>query len=120
MNFIVGSATTFKGKPPSFNVIYVDPATMLPVEYETYKFNLDEANAGADPEWSKYSDYKQLYNLTDLSPESFFGLSKQIYDDEEVAKQYRNHRYIDGPREDGGGLDAPCGFDTSCRLDMYC
>ena len=51
MNFIVGSATTFRGKPPSFNIVYVDPTTMLPVDYETYKFNLDEANAGQEPNW---------------------------------------------------------------------
>ena len=44
MNFIVGSATTFHGKPQSFNVIYVDPVTVLPVNFETHAFDLNHAN----------------------------------------------------------------------------
>jgi hypothetical protein len=44
MNFIVGSATTYKGKPPSFNVMYVDPETMLPIDFETHTFDLEHAN----------------------------------------------------------------------------
>jgi hypothetical protein len=44
MNFIIGSATTYQGKPPSFNVIYLDPDTMLPIDFETYAFDLDHAN----------------------------------------------------------------------------
>jgi len=44
MNFIVGSATTFGHKPPSFNVVYLHPDTLLPIEYETYRFDLDHAN----------------------------------------------------------------------------
>jgi len=31
VNFIIGSGTTFQGKPPSFNVVYIDPVTLLPV-----------------------------------------------------------------------------------------
>lgn len=44
MNFIVGSVTTFQGKPPSYDLIYLDPETMLPVELETYAFDLETAN----------------------------------------------------------------------------
>jgi hypothetical protein len=44
MSFIVGSTTTFTGKNPSFNVIYLDPDTMLPIDYETYGFDIQQAN----------------------------------------------------------------------------
>jgi hypothetical protein len=44
VNFIVGSVTTYKGKPPSFNIIYVDPETLLPIDFETHTFDLDYAN----------------------------------------------------------------------------
>lgn len=44
MSYIIGSATTYMGKPPSFGVMYVDPVTMLPVDYEIYAFDLDGAN----------------------------------------------------------------------------
>lgn len=44
VNFISGSGTTYQGKPPSFNVVYLDPETMLPIDYESYAFDLDHAN----------------------------------------------------------------------------
>lgn len=72
MNYIVGSATTYQGKPPSFNVIYLDKETMLPIDYETYAFDLDHANEFDEPIWNRVYDYRQTYNLKDLSPQSFF------------------------------------------------
>lgn len=75
MNFIVGSATTFLGKPPMFDVIYLDPDTMLPVELETYIFNLEYANRLDEPRYELYIDYKKDYGLEDLSPASFMKMS---------------------------------------------
>jgi len=71
MNWIVGSATTYQGKPQSFNVIYLDPKTMLPVDYESYAFDLEYANANDSPKWYLKYDYRKMYELKDLSPRSF-------------------------------------------------
>ena len=68
MNFIVGSGTSYNGKPPSFNVMYLDPDTMLPVDYEGHAFDLDHANKYDEPKWGKFYDHRDFYNLTDLSP----------------------------------------------------
>lgn len=68
MNFIVGSATTYQGKAPSFNLIYLDPETMLPVEYESYMLDLDHANLHDETIWSRKFNYRETYNLKDLSP----------------------------------------------------
>ena len=43
-NFIVGSVTSYGGKFPNFNVIYLDPETMLPLDYEVHYFNITNAN----------------------------------------------------------------------------
>ena len=53
MNFIVGSGTTFQGKPPSFNVIYLDPESMIPLDYESWVFDLEKANAEDKPTWNR-------------------------------------------------------------------
>ena len=88
---------------------------MLPVEFETYAFDLDHANKYDEPKWDLKYNYTSTYNLDDLSPQSMFDLSNKIFYDEETAKQYRNHRYIDGP-----GVDKESGCDFQCRMVMYC
>ena len=57
-NFIVGSATTFKGIAPSFSVIKLDPETMVPLDYETHVFDLDHANKFDEPIWNLKYDYR--------------------------------------------------------------
>lgn len=52
MNFIVGSVTPYSSKEPNFNVIYLDPETMLPLDYENYVFELDHANEYDEPIWN--------------------------------------------------------------------
>lgn len=115
MNFIIGSATTFQGKPQSFNMLYADPDTMLPVFFETWAFDLDHANKFDEPVWRLKYNYTEEYDLPDLSPQSFYDLSERIYYNETVAKQYRSHRFIDGP-------GAPHGEDCkySCRMELFC
>lgn len=115
MNYIIGSATTYLGKPPSFNVIELDPVTMLPVYFETYAFDLVHANKYDDPKWDLKYNYTETYNLPDLSPQSFLEHSELMFRNETAAIQYRNHRYIDGP---GQNPTDPC--DRKCMMEMYC
>lgn len=75
-NFIIGSATTYQGKEPSFNVIHLDPETMLPVELQTFAFDLKHANAYDEPIWRLKYNYTETYNMVDLSPASFFKVSE--------------------------------------------
>ena len=76
MNFIVGSVTTYSWKEPNFNVIYLDPETMLPLDYENYVFDLDHANQFDEPIWNLKFDQKKYFEMEDLSPQSHFELSK--------------------------------------------
>jgi hypothetical protein len=86
MNYIVGSATSYQGKPPSFNLIYIDPDLMIPVDYESWTFDLDKANEQDIPSWNKKLNYRETYNLEDLSPKSFMAHSYgQIYRNETAA-----------------------------------
>jgi len=51
MNFLVGSVTSYDSKKPSFNIMYMDPDTMLPVDYETHTLDLDYANEHDKANW---------------------------------------------------------------------
>jgi len=63
VNFIIGSGTTFQGKPPSFNILYIDPVTMLPVQFETHAFDLDHANKYDEPKWDLKLNYTETYGM---------------------------------------------------------
>jgi len=78
MNFIVGSVTTYQGKPPSFNVVYLDAETMLPIDYETHVFDLEHANKFDEPKWDLKYNYRTEFGIKDLSPASFFEHSGKI------------------------------------------
>jgi hypothetical protein len=97
MSFIVGSTTTYTGKPPSFNYIYLDPDTLLPIDYETYAFDLEHANSHNEPVWDRVYNYRQTYNLQDLSPNSFQEYARTLYLNETASKEYRSHMWIGGP-----------------------
>jgi hypothetical protein len=97
LNFIVGSGTTFVGKPPSFSVAYLDPVTMLPVNFETYAFDLDYGNTHDEEKWDLMWNYLDTYNLTDLSPASMQQHSEKMFFDEAAAAHYKAHRNVKHP-----------------------
>lgn len=72
MNFIVGSVTPYQiagyGKLPNFQVLTMDPDTLIPIDIETYAVDLDKANAEDKPKWFKAFSDRETYDLKDLSP----------------------------------------------------
>lgn len=44
LSFMSGSATTFTKKNPSFTVVEIDQEFMVPINFETYFFNISKAN----------------------------------------------------------------------------
>ena len=118
MSYIIGSATTFQGKPPQFNIMYVDPVTMLPVDYEVWAFDLEGANKNDVPAWNMIYDMRKEYNLTDLSPASWYKASLNILQDETAAIAYRTRRFTNGPGARGTSKTEPC--DGKCRQKYYC
>mgnify|MGYP007078142972 CR=1 FL=1 len=75
-----GSVTTYTGKNPSYQVLTLDSATMLPLEMETYKFDILKANADdKDAVWELDHKTTELFDLPDLSPNSMMILAEQAY-----------------------------------------
>ena len=68
LNFIVGSGTTFEGKPPMFSVITADSDTLLPLNFETHALDLVHANKYDEPKWDIQYNWLDEYNIPDMSP----------------------------------------------------
>jgi len=64
---VCSSITTWGGNP-SFCVYEVDEDTMLPISRKTYAFDMDKANADGFITWNLYTDWKDIYDMDDLSP----------------------------------------------------
>lgn len=89
VNSIGPSVSPFTNMNPSFMVITLDAATMLPIEMETYSMDIDRANAEGHPKWELLHDYHKEYGMADLSPNSFMKLAEQIKVDQDMANQFK-------------------------------
>ena len=116
MNFIVGSTTPYHPEKlsPSFQVMYMDPDTLLPVDLDTYYFDIEYANQHNKPQWKLLFSARDYFGLPDLSPASFHNYSSSMYTNETKAMLFRNHRRT-GYSDD---FKDPC--DHQCRLYHHC
>mmetsp|Transcript_12210 Transcript_12210/g.10827 ORF Transcript_12210/g.10827 Transcript_12210/m.10827 type:complete len:120 (-) Transcript_12210:185-544(-) len=94
IHFISPSFNTFAGNNPSFRVFKLDSQTKLPLEVETYYFNLEKANR--DDSFAHFEQLHKLteeYNLKDLRPSEILQLASNLMIDEQLAIKYlKNHR----------------------------
>lgn len=115
MNFLVGSSSPYVQKNPSFNVIYLEPENLLPVEYETYAFDLVKANKrGNKPEWKLFWKYSETYDLEDLSPNSFLDFAVKIPNNKTAANLFMKHFNVGRVNPKKGECD------EECRIFHYC
>jgi hypothetical protein len=88
VNIIAGSLTTFTEMNPSFVVIEVDEETLLPLNVETYYFNITHANLYNDPQWLLLHDFTGYYGIPDFSPDSLASFADRILNNETLANLY--------------------------------
>jgi hypothetical protein len=115
MNFIVGSATTFLNKDPSWNIVKMDVKTALPTEFYTYHADIPEANKNDKPNWQMIFNYTDYFGLKNLSPAEFMQASERILFNETAGRRYRDFRYVNGPPSK---TNETC--DYECRKHWHC
>lgn len=90
LNLITGSGTPGGNKNPAFTMIEWDKEFMVPTNIYTYYMNLTEANSNPDqdPNWQILHNFKDSYNLKDLSPDSMKDFANRMFNDAELASQF--------------------------------
>lgn len=83
-----GSVTTYDFNNPSFMVIDMDAQTLLPTNMATWYINVDEANKEGTPTWRQLHDYRESYELADLSPHAMKDLGVRILTNRELATEF--------------------------------
>lgn len=113
VNLIAGSLTSYTNMNPSFLVIEIDEETMLPINSQTYYFNISHANIYNEPLWLPLHDLTTYYSMEDLSPDSINDFAHRVLNNQTLANLYEwniGRQY--GPM--------PTSCDDNCRLNKYC
>ena len=71
VSYIVGSISTRVNKNPNFGVLKVDPLPLIPLEWESWAFDIKKANSAGTGTFEKLFEYKNEYSLLSLSPSNF-------------------------------------------------
>lgn len=72
----------------------MDAEDMIPIDIETYSFDIDQANKNNKPEWIRNFSDLEIYKLKDLSPKSYFDFAYKMYVDPEAALIFQNHMQL--------------------------
>ena len=115
MNYIVGSATTFTNKNPSWNVVMMNKEKAIPTEFYTYYGDIVDANKNDRLDWKIIFNYTDYFGLKNLSPQEFLKASERILMNETAGRRYRDFRYVGGPPTWTNEL-----CDYECRKHWYC
>ena len=68
INYIAPQLTTFSGKLPSYRIYIIDEKTKQIIDFEQYRFNLDDSNKDKKPYWElayKASEFYGVENMMD-------------------------------------------------------
>ncbi|XP_059620637.1 sphingomyelin phosphodiesterase-like [Phlebotomus argentipes] len=112
-----GSATTFAYFNSNFRMYYADLTNFEVLDYDTWWYNLTEANLTPTrrPTWHSYS-FAREYGLKSLSPASVDKLVRELAADKNKLLSYwkRKVKYSDAQLSQG--CDDDCLTDTLCDI----
>jgi hypothetical protein len=105
-------------KNPGYAIIDIDKETLLPLNYEIWGMDIEQANLTDKPMWEKKVDYVKDYNLdTYPTPNELWMLADKISKDMTLASVYQwNMSRNVGFPSDIGSSDAgkiACSLKTS-------
>jgi len=80
--------TTWGGLNPSFCTYELDKETLLPVNRQTWSFDIESSNQLDQPDWNLYTDWTKDYSMTDLSPSSYLDLANRLVYDTKLASDF--------------------------------
>jgi hypothetical protein len=87
---------------------------MVPINFKTYYYNIEKANAEGKITWEILHDFTNFYGLKDLRPDELANFSQRVRSDEALAMIYEWNKYRQSP------ATRPDSCDASCRASLFC
>jgi sphingomyelin phosphodiesterase len=118
ISFNAGSLTPFSNVNPNYAIYYVDNELFQVNEYESWIFNLTEANLnpGQSPRWFKQYSFKEDFGLQDLTPASVDQLVYSMAKNKNRLNQFWTYKVKGGDPSLAQGCDKDCQKTTLCEI----
>lgn len=112
------SGTPFTNLNPNYRVYKVNPVTYDVIDFDTWIYNLTEANLNEtkSPRWFKEYSFKNAYQLQDLSLMSLDGLINQFSRDKSFLTKYWEYKIKLADPQLDMGCDDLCLKETLCDI----
>ncbi|RZF49097.1 hypothetical protein LSTR_LSTR008383 [Laodelphax striatellus] len=111
-----GSVTPYANSNPNYRVYSVDSSTWELQDYETFIYNVTEANLNEDssPKWYRLYSFKEAYGVNSMRPEDVRDLVYRMASNNTLMKEY-NRNFI---KAGDTGLQKEC--NEHCMRTRLC
>ncbi|KAF2893413.1 hypothetical protein ILUMI_12757, partial [Ignelater luminosus] len=111
-----GSLTAYSNLNPNYVIYEVDSDNFEVLDYESWAFNLTEANLypNLSPNWYKLYSFKHAYGVKDLSPQELAMLTERMAKTPALTELYFRLKH----KESDVGLATGC--NNACEIDNLC
>ncbi|XP_031341314.1 sphingomyelin phosphodiesterase-like isoform X1 [Photinus pyralis] len=116
--YVGGSATTYTNSNPNYKIFDIDSNTYNVLNYETWIYNLTEANLTPKnpPRWYKLYDIKSAYGLPSLNPADFTDLMERMAKDPELLQKFHRYKKREADQIMAKGCNRKCELETMCYM----
>ncbi|EGG23426.1 sphingomyelinase [Cavenderia fasciculata] len=114
VQFIAPSLTTYQNHEPGFRIYEFDYDTNQITDYYQYHCNITEANLTGNLTFSLTYQAKEMYGLSDMSPQSWFQVATQMKTDSTVFNKYYSH--LSSSPNPLKPCDADCQYSMACEI----
>ncbi|CAH1974692.1 unnamed protein product [Acanthoscelides obtectus] len=111
-----GSLTPFIGNNPNYKMYQIKLSDATVQDYQTYTFNMTEANKDSSPEWYELYSFKQAYGLQDLSKKSLTEFVQKLNEDKTLQQKYFEFTIRNSDMLVNAGCDDKCMKTLTCKV----
>ncbi|XP_031341321.1 sphingomyelin phosphodiesterase-like [Photinus pyralis] len=113
-----GSFTTYSLLNPNYKVYDVDAAQMDVTNFESWTYNITEANERSSdtPKWYKLYDFKSAYNVSSLHPQELSRLVERMTKEKSLTQSYFRYKNRDADPTIAKGCKSDCELENICTM----
>ncbi|KAB0799319.1 hypothetical protein PPYR_07199 [Photinus pyralis] len=116
-----GSLTPYSDLNPNYKVYEVDSNTQNVLDFDTWSYNLTEANADPQisPQWKKLYSFKESFGLSSVTPNDVAKLVERMTKDPKLTESYFRFQSREADSSLALGCDSDCEIENICYMVTF-